>query len=384
MRTPDQVLALIGKRVTANWHLDITSDSTSWPYSFPLGAISGPELETGFASILRLTLDWRGWADKHGLTLTTTSRRVQGTTQSIPTHVTVPDLHTAIGLAGPEWSRRVQRGRDRLATLQTAFHDAKDLPKIVRMVDTYPTADFDLLCAAATWFRNNSASGLTPRQVPIEGLHAKWLNTHRHLVQALSGTDSLDLLPPHPQRVHFTYLDPDHLAEGNRRHDSATVGDTMDPAYLPEIVIISENKDTAIHFPPLTRAVSVEGSGFGGAGAIASLNWVSSASHVIYWGDMDSAGFEIVNLFREKELAVRTILMDLPAFESYERFGTTADVRGNPLGTPTRKALSLLTENEQALYECLTEPEWAHVRRIEQERIPLAIALAAVQEMING
>jgi hypothetical protein len=78
------------------------------------------------------------------------------------------------------------------------------------------------VCAAAAWFRVNSASGLTLRQVPIEGLHAKWLNTHRPLVTALARLDTLGLVTSHPQRVHFTYLAPGHLAAGTTRSPSAT------------------------------------------------------------------------------------------------------------------------------------------------------------------
>ncbi|MEU4516718.1 DUF3322 domain-containing protein [Nonomuraea wenchangensis] len=61
-----------------------------------------------------------------------------------------------------------------------------DRAAVVRAADGYSDTDFGLLCAAAAWFRVNSDSGLTPRQVPIEGLHAKWLNTHRPLVMALA------------------------------------------------------------------------------------------------------------------------------------------------------------------------------------------------------
>jgi hypothetical protein len=53
-----------------------------------------------------------------------------------------------------------------------------DLPRVVRDIDGYTEVDVDLLYATAEWFRQNSAAGLIPRQVPILGLHAKWLNTH--------------------------------------------------------------------------------------------------------------------------------------------------------------------------------------------------------------
>jgi hypothetical protein len=144
------------------------------------------------------------------------------------------------------------------------FPQVADLGKILRAVDGYFDTDFDLLCSSAEWFMHNTASGLTPRQIPIEGLHAKWLDSHQALLPTLTGTDDLGLLPRHPQRLHFTYLDPEYRAAGGRTHDSATVGDPMAPAYCPEIVIISENKDTAMHFPPLRKAISVEGAGFGG------------------------------------------------------------------------------------------------------------------------
>ncbi len=66
-------------------------------------------------------------------------------------------------------------------------------------------------CArAAQWFSEHSAAGLTPRQVPIPGLHAKWLNAHHSTVAELAGMPGLALLPRHPARVHFTYLDLDH------------------------------------------------------------------------------------------------------------------------------------------------------------------------------
>jgi hypothetical protein len=182
--------------------------------------------------------------------------------------------------------------------LAARFPQVADPGKILRAVGGYSDAEFDLLCTSAEWFMRNTASGLTPRQVPIEGLHAKWLDSHQPLLQTLAGIDDLGLLPSHPQRLHVTYLDPEYRAAGGRTHDSATVGDPMAPAYCPEIVVISENKDTAIHFPPLRNAICVEGAGFGGAGACASFGWITSCQHLINAGDMDASGLEIVDLFR--------------------------------------------------------------------------------------
>lgn len=102
-------------------------------------------------------------------------------------------------------------------------------------------------------------------------------------VQALTGIDDLGLLPGHPPRIHFTYLDPGHLGAGGRVHDSATTGDSFRPAYQPEIVVFSENKDTAIHFPPLAGGISVEGVGKDGK-TPASFPWIRDAPVLVYWG----------------------------------------------------------------------------------------------------
>lgn len=74
------------------------------------------------------------------------------------------------------------------------------------MVDGLSDVDFDLACRAGRWFATHDSTGLTPRQVPVEGLHAKWLNNRHALVRDLADVDDLKLAPPHPAPLHFTYL----------------------------------------------------------------------------------------------------------------------------------------------------------------------------------
>ncbi len=51
---------------------------------------------------------------------------------------------------------------------------------------------------------------------------------------------------------------------------------------------------------------------------------------------------------------------------------------GRALPCSPRKNLTELAVHELAVYHQLTDPEWTRVRRIEQEKIPLADGLAAV------
>jgi hypothetical protein len=262
---------------------------------------------------------------------------------------------------------------------------AGDLTRIVRDVDGYKDLDFALLCSTADWFRRHgqSARDLTPRQVPVPGLQAKWLNSRHKLIATLADLRDLGLLLPQPARIHFTYLDPDHRATGGRWHDSASVGDVMTPAYKPRIVIITENKDTAVGFPPVPGGVSVEGAGTGGS-TPAAIDWLHDSPRIIYWGDMDTDGLTILNQYREAGLDVASILMDIPTYDTYSDFGTNFDVKGNPIKVSTRRDLAKLTDNERALYERLTDPVWTGYRRIEQERIPLGAALHALHKIAGG
>jgi hypothetical protein len=382
VKTAEQVLEEIRRRLRSTWHADASGAGTAWPHQFLLGTPPKATLESDFSRYQRAALAWRDWAAAHDVTITDAARIVHGTTQRMPTHLAVPSADAAARLCGPDWVRMLNRGRARGAELSRRFPGLQDLAGMTRKVDRYSDADFELLCAAGDWFARNSAVGLTPRQVPIPGLHAKWLNTHQGAVVALAGIPDLGLLPPHPARLHFTYLDPDYLASGGRRHDSATVGDAMTPAYAPEVIVVSENKDTAIHFPPLRLGISVEGVGSGG-GTAAATGWLRECPNLFYWGDIDPAGFEILNGFREAGLPVTSILMDTATYEEFERFGTGMDVRGNEIPAGKRRTLPHLTEAERLIYNNLTNTAWKRFRRIEQERIPLGSALRIVQELAD-
>lgn len=374
MKTPEEVVADIERRLADTWADVLTgSDTAKWPHSFPLGQHSGSELREGFGAVPAAVLRWREWATETGLVVRFGTRRVHGTEQELPTHVAVADIDAAATVCGGDWPQRLDRARQRHEILRERYRHAAVKSSVVRAVEALSDLDFDLLCRAADWFAVNDASGLTPRQVPIEGMHAKWLNTRTALVRELAGVPDLGLLPPHPARIHFTYLDPQYRAGGGRIHDSATVGDRTALPYQPRIVIISENKDTAIHMPAIPGAVSVEGVGNGGS-TVASFDWICSAEHVLYWGDMDVYGLEILDGFRAAGVRARSLLMNLAAYCDWERFGTNTDAKGRPLRPTVPREVPNLTADERALYLQLADPACTGHRRVEQERIPLAHA----------
>jgi hypothetical protein len=377
MKQPTDVTKEISRRLAQRWHEhEAGEESILWPHAIPLGEPTKSELEADFDVARRWALGWRQWAADYKLELGWRNRNVNGTTQALPTHVTIPDIDAAARLVGVIWTENLRVARQRFLRLKQDFPHAAS-PNTLRAVAPLSDADFDLLCAAAIWFDTHDSSGLTPRQVPVEGLHGKWLNTNIELVRHLSQREDLGLIK-RPAAIHFSYLDADHLSAGGRRHDSATIGDVASLAYQPDVLIISENKDTAIFFPEVEKGIAIQGSGFEGVSILARLSWVQECPAVFYWGDIDASGFEIVNRLRSNGVQASSILMDRYTFESYQRFGATTDKHGNQLVCAPRKKLAYLTDSETAMYHDLTDPQWRNVRRIEQERIPLEVAVAAI------
>lgn len=377
MIRPEDVLNVLAKRLENSWAAVACGTSVTWPAKVSIGTPDKQTLEAHWPRYRELAHAWFTWAHAHDVELAVANRTVSFSTQPIPTHVLVPDADGAARLVGGPWPDQLARARRCATLLQDVEHLGDDeRVALVRAMGKLSDIDTDLTMRAAAWFATNDARGMTPRQVPVPGLHAKWLNTGQATVARLAGLEDLGLARRHPARVHFTYLDPTYLATGARRHDSATIGDNVTLPYAPRTVVISENKDTALWFPPTPDAVSIEGDGTAVA-AIAALDWVRAARYVVYWGDMDLDGLEILNQLRGTGLRVRSILMDVPSYQQWEQFGTNVDRHGRPLRTSARP-VPHLTPAEAELYDLLHEPDCPGHRRVEQERIPLSVAAQAL------
>lgn len=387
LKTTDEIASRLCRVFERDWHHAACGDSMiAWPVRIPVGTLTKADLEADFAGLRKRIVALDAWAASQGFEVLTTSRRVSGTIQTVPTHVVVHGVDELARALGRPCVQRLATGRERAIRLRELFASKADFPRVVKMLDDHACDedDFGLVCKAAAWFARNDASGLTARQVPLEGFHAKWLDAKRHkeMVRLLCGGSEPCLLT-RPVQINFTYLCPEYKKSGLRRHDSHVEGDRGGPAYPPRTVVISENRDTALWFPDIPKGIAIQGDGWKGQEVIGRLDWVKAAETVVYWGDMDAAGFEILNAYRAHGLDVRSIFMDSEAFERYERFGTRVNPQGEPL-KPARVRLDFLADSERMLYERLTDPEWTRPYRVEQERIPLAEAQRKVLGIVGA
>lgn len=186
-----------------------------------------------------------------------------------------------------------------------------------------------------------------------------------------------------PHVVRFRYLDSDYLASGGRVHDCWVEGDVCEPAYVPKVVVICENRDSALWFRPIAGGIAVQGDGMAGASVVGAIPWVAKAELVLYWGDIDRQGFQILAKYRECGLDVQSLLMDRATYNKFRRFGTYVDKNGKDIGSkPDACALPGLSEDENTLYLQLCSPGFEGPRRIEQERIPLEVAQRLVLDRL--
>ena len=254
------------------------------------------------------------------------------------------------------------------------------------------TAEFRRLEATAAWLRDNPASGMLLRQLPIEGIGTKWLMAHAGLVLPLLGApddqaddredaegdgddapaslrrrlhERLGLRLP-PALVQVTVLDPAIRAGiGGMRHLAASVEDLSAWDARPRTVVLLENRETAYAIPgDHPGTVVFHGHGFSVLN-YARISWVRTAPAVIYWGDIDGPGLEFVSNLRRHGIPARTVLTDTATLDAYRHLA----IDGTP---PDRREPPHLTSAEQDLHARLAAHHAAAGTGLllEQERIP--------------
>ncbi len=345
--------------------------------------------------------DWQqAWDDVDrgesvaGLAVRRRSVTVAGVGWSLPQALHVATIDGAIevlrrtGAGAPAVD--LQRARLLAADLLACGADlgAVTLRAAMRLSDV----DAAVAVSAVRWLADHPDLGeWTARQLPVQGMHSKWIEQHAALLRRLTGRDVQHELAPRVAVVHLTYVDPGHLAAGGRRHDAWTAGDVHGLAYQPRVVLVVENRDCRFRFPPVPGAVVVEGVGNAASALLADIPWIREADVVAYWGDIDAAGFAILDRFRAAMAGrgpdggqprdVRSILMDFATFERHrEPSGVAHDPAGRPL-PHTVTSLAWLTPDESAAYQSVATAGPATVRRIEQERLPISEAVAALSEL---
>ncbi len=143
-------------------------------------------------------------------------------------------------------------------------------------------------------------------------------------------------------------------------------------------IVICENEVSYLALPPLqgTLAIFGQGYGFAGFGDFACFK----GRRIIYWGDLDTDGFGILNELRA-QLPNEDLISVLMDEECIKNFAPLAVRDPNAQSAPPK--LSYLTAKEQVAYEALRHHLYGESLRIEQERLPFTLACKALQAAIR-
>jgi hypothetical protein len=278
---------------------------------------------------------------------------------------------------------RVQPEVRRLSEMIETARDSRLVPwltnhpmRALRLAEAW-----DRLLATVRWIERRQAPGMYLRQVDVPGVDTKFIERHKRvlaeLLDAQLEPSRVNAAAPdfagrygflrRPGYVRFRVPGGFHgFSELSARADEFTVApDGITRAY------VIENEITYLAFPVPVAGMVIFGGGYAVA-VLESLSWLG-ALDVVYWGDIDTHGFAILNRLRHHLPQARSILMNRGTLLGHQDHWTTEPA-------PTTVALDLLAPAESALYADLTSNTYGRAVRLEQERVSFTAVEKAVAD----
>ncbi|MDD5478309.1 DUF3322 domain-containing protein [Rhodoferax sp.] len=345
---------------------------------------------------------------------------------AVPDEIWLDTLDNALALIGkPKEAKRfaslVQHTREQQPAL-LPWLEKRPLNALA-LAEAWPR-----LLQVVTWLQAHPRPGIYLRQVDVPGVDSKFIEAHRGVLGEL-----LDLALPaqaidtsatgasqfcqrygfkdKPLRVRFRLLDasllalqpperlpphgqprphglpflqgqpqPQDLLPTGADHDITLTQADFAKLQLPvSCVFITENEVNFLAFPALAGSLVIFGAGYGFE-MLAGTRWLHGC-RLVYWGDIDTHGFAILDQLRAQFPHAQSVLMDRPTLMAHQsQWGMEPQ--------PVAHDLPRLDAAEAALYDdlrshhlcaCLPGSAAAGASvRLEQERIGFVWVQAAL------
>jgi hypothetical protein len=230
------------------------------------------------------------------------------------------------------------------------------------------------LLKVCNYFKNCPKPNLYIRELPAN-VHTKFIESNQSII-----TELLDIIIENhinlnekefEKRFNLKFREPLVRFKILDKHISETYFSGLDDISIPirqfeslklplKQVLIVENKinllTIALTLPAMKNTIAIFGQG-NAVTNIQNAKWLNDII-VLYWGDIDVHGFEMLSRIRKHFNHTQSILMDKTTFDKYFE---------NDSGKPTTDTTALnLTDIEKELYNLLKTNNW----RLEQEKIP--------------
>lgn len=303
-----------------------------------------------------------------------------------------------------------------LAAARVLVREGAAFPSSSGMTD----GDFAKLLLVLDWCRAHRPAGIYLRSIPLEGIDTKWIERHAAIVCPLDDLTRPQAHPVEPadpaepageahpdadapkrsaferwqRRAGFRVLElpPLVLCRNTRAWLPAGAADADGADALARraiqlplavlqaaepaspVVLIVENVQTGLAVDVPDDVPVFMGLGNAAAATVRALPWMGRKA-VVYAGDLDVHGLEILARLRAAHGNVRSVFASVEAFRRFEALavdGATVAALGD-----------LPRTDEEAELARFLFARGAKLSRIEQERMPLAEVTAAVGEALR-
>jgi hypothetical protein len=385
LKLPDDIRDIIKRKYKNNYQewlkLSVSGNDSQiiWPLEINLDIPAEKDALRQQEGVRAWISAWRSWRGSGVLVWTERHWRSLGV-QTVPHKLILNGPVDAVSWIGEAeaWSRAVERF-NALVRRWPALLDV--LPGYFCLLADYDDANFLRITEMVSWICANPGSGLYPRQLPVAGVDSKWLESHKglvcELVSAIQGTNDRDFfkvcgLKPQPQLIRMRILDQELRSLFSGLGDICVpLKEAADLDIKPKYVFIVENLQTGLAFEDLVGSVVIMALGYG-VDIFGKMPWLIHA-RCVYWGDIDTHGFAILNRARTYLPSLETVLMDEQTLFAHQNLWVQEKVQS------ASSELPLLTNKEQEIFLSLKNNVWGQHIRLEQERICWDMAWKAIQ-----
>jgi hypothetical protein len=386
--TTDDIRAALRRRWDRGELLRALAGGEQWaPIRLPLKTPTSQDLAGSFGAVqdwaAQLHRDAGGGRPAFRIESRVVGGRLVGA-NSIPAAVWLDEPEQAwrlIGVTGDvatfESLYAVSRAADPAIAAWVAEHPLRALGVAARWRD---------LTATALWLRDKVGTAAYLREIDVPGVDTKFIEGHPALLAELidrlaPGAADESRSPGKDFARRYGLSDKPAMTRVRSLDGTAVVGGFTDVVVrVSELagmelaarrVLIVENEVTFLALPPVSDAVAFFGAGFDVL-RLGRVPWLRDRD-VVYWGDIDTHGFVILDRLRSQLPNVQSTLMDLGTLTAHASQWTT-----DP--SPSRAPLARLSAEESVVYRTLQEHELGTSVRLEQERVSYARVVSSLGE----
>lgn len=290
--------------------------------------------------------------------------------QDLPTSIFFDTQKDFLKFLGKE--REVEFFKINIEKIINAFPELKEwiIKNPIKIINNQ--TKWESILKVCEYFKQNPKPNLYVRELPIK-VHTKFVERNKTVIREL-----VDLLisehinieeKEFEKRFNLKFTEPQIRFKVLDEEISQKFFSGLDDIAIPvsqfkklnlpiRKVLVVENKTTlytTLTLPKMDKTIAIFGSGYS-VHNLKNTRWFDNLE-LLYWGDIDVQGFEILSQFRNYFPQTKSVLMDKQTFDEFFE-----DDKGTPTNISTRLNL---TNEEQQLYNTLKINNW----RLEQEKI---------------